>query len=74
MRGRAEVTMDGKTRITWVLKPSQNTQRIRARRLTVGTPEPSETLQAKLIAATVEFAAEGSSPRLTKTLYAPIGA
>ena len=64
MRGREEVTMDGKPRITWVLGPTQDAPRTRSQRVTAGIGEPREALRAKLIAATVEFAADGSNPRL----------
>jgi len=67
MRGREELTMDGKTRITWVLRPSPNTQRTRPQRVTAGIGERREALRAKLIAATVELAAESSSPSLRRT-------
>ncbi len=67
MRGREELTMDGKTRITWVLRPSQNTQRTRPQRVTTGVNERREALRAKLIAATVEVFADGSNPRLWQT-------
>ena len=69
MRGREEVTMDGKTRITWVLRPSHDVRRTRLQRATTGTGERVESLRAKLIAATVELAAEGSNPRLGKTRF-----
>ncbi len=67
MRGREELTMDGKTRITWVLRPSQNTQRTRPQRLATGIGERREALRAKLIAATVEVFADASSPRLRQS-------
>ncbi len=70
MRGREELTMDGKTRITWVLRPSHDAGRTRPQRATTGTGEQAETLRAKLIAATAELAAEGSNPRLGKTRFA----
>ncbi len=67
MRGREELTMDGKTRITWVLRPSQNTQRTRSQRVTTGISSRREALRAKLIAATVELAADASNPRLQQS-------
>ncbi len=72
MRGREELTMDGKTRVTWVLRPSQNTQRTRPQRVTTGVGERRDALRAKLIAATVELAANGSNPRLPRTRYVRI--
>ncbi len=74
MRGREELTMDGRTRITWVLRPSQNTQRTRLQRVKAGVSESREALRAKLIAAAVELAAEASHPRLTKSRDAHVAA
>ncbi len=67
MKGREELTMDGKTRITWVLRPSHDAPRTRSQRVTAGIGEPREALRAKLIAATVELAADGSNPRLGRS-------
>ncbi len=72
MRGREELTMDGKTRITWVLGPSREALPTRPRRVTAGISDRRETLRAKLIAATVELAAEGSHPRLIESRDASI--
>ena len=71
MRGREGLTMDGDTRITWVLRPSQDAPRTRPQPVTVGISERREVLRAKLIAATVELAAEASHPRLDRTRHAP---
>lgn len=70
MEGREELTMDGKTRITWVLGPSRDVPRTRPQRVTTGISERPEILRAKLIAATVELAAEASNPRLDRTRHA----
>lgn len=67
MEGQEEVTMDGKTAITWVLGPRREARCIRPQRLAAGLDEPVEALRAKLIAATVELAATGSNPRLIET-------
>ncbi len=72
MRGREEVTMDGKPRITWVLGPSQDAPRTRPQRLTTGIGARRETLRAKLIAATVEVATDASHPRLDTTRHVRI--
>jgi hypothetical protein len=70
MKGREALTMDGKTRVTWVLRPSQNTRRTRPQRVPGGIPEHTDALRAKLIAATVEVATEVSNPRLGQSRYA----
>jgi hypothetical protein len=70
MKGREAVAMHRKTRVTWVLKPSLQTARSRPQRVIADPPEPKEALRARLLAATVELAAEGSNPRLVKTLHA----
>ena len=67
MRGREELTMDGKTRITWVLRPSHEALPTRPQRVTAGISDRHEALRAKLIAATVELAANGSNPRLRQS-------
>ena len=72
MRGREELTMDGRTRITWLLGPSQDAPRTRPHRVTTGFSERREALRAKLIAAAVELAGDGSNPRLEQTLYVRI--
>ena len=74
MRGREEVTMDGKPRITWVLGPSQDAPRTRPQRVTAGLGGRREALRAKLIAAAVELAADGSHPRLDTTRHVRIAA
>ena len=71
MRGREELTMDGKTRITWVLRPCHDGLATRSQRVTAGTGERREVPRAKLIAAAVELAGGGSNPRLRRTLYLP---
>ena len=67
MRGREEVTMDGKPRVTWVLGPPHDAPRTRPQRLTAGVGCRREALRAKLIAAAVELAVDGSHPRLSRT-------
>ncbi len=67
MRGREELTMDGNTRITWVLRPSREAPRNRPQPATTGIGERREALRAKLLAATVEVAANASNPRLTQS-------
>jgi len=71
MRGREELTMDGKPRITWVLGPSQDAPRTRPQRVTAGVGCRRDAVRAKLIAATVEVFASGSHPRLDRTRDAP---
>jgi len=53
VEGREEVTMDGKTPLSRALTPFYDPQ----------------TLRTRLIAATVELAAEGSNPRLVGTRH-----
>ncbi len=71
MRGREEVTMDGKPRITWVLRPSHDAPPPRPQRVTAGIGRRRDVLRAKLIAAAVELFADGGHPRLSRTLPAP---
>lgn len=70
MKGREAVAMHRKTRVTWVLKPSLQTGRTRPQRMIADLSEPNDALRARLLAATVELAADGSNPRLVKTLHA----
>ncbi len=72
MEGREEITMDGRTRITWVIGPSRNARRTRPQRVTASVNERAEALRDKLIAATVELASVGSHPRLVGTRHARI--
>ncbi len=74
MKGREELTLDGKTRITWVLRPSYDAPRTRPQRVTAGVGERREALRAKLIAAAVEVFANASNPRLSQTRHARISA
>jgi len=74
MKGREELTMDGKTRITWVLRASHDAPRTRPQRVTTGINERREALPTKLIAATVELAADASNPRLNKMRHVRIAA
>jgi hypothetical protein len=67
LRGREEVIMDGKTRITWVLGPPRDARIAPLQRVGVGIGGCAEALRARLIAATVELAVEGSHPRLIKS-------
>ena len=67
MRGREELTMDGKTRINWVLTPSHGAGQTRSQRLTTGTSDRRDALRAKLITAAVELAAGGGNPRLVQS-------
>jgi len=67
MKGSEELTMDGRTRITWVLRPSHDALRARPQRVTAGISGRREALRPRLIAAAVELAAEGSHPRLMKS-------
>ena len=71
MRGREELTMDGKTRITWVLRAPHDALPPRPQRVAAGIGNRREVLRAKLIAAAVELAGESSNPRLCRTLHAP---
>jgi len=71
MKGREEVTMDGETRITWALRPSYDTHRVRAQRVTAGISEQTERLRARVVSATVELASASSHPRLAKTQHVP---
>ena len=71
MRGCEVLTTDDRTRITWVLGPSRDARKAPVRRVGVGIGERAEALRAKLIAATIELAAEGSSPRLRQSRHAP---
>lgn len=74
MKGSDGVTMDGRTRITWVLRASQEALHTGPQRLIAGVGERRATLRARLIAAVVELAAEGSHPRLCRTRYVPTAA
>ena len=67
MRGREVVTMDGNTQVTWVLRAPQNAPRTRLQPATAGTGDRNEPLRAKLIAATVQVAANASNPRLPQS-------
>ncbi len=69
MKGREVLTMDGGTQIKWVLEPSHNAHRTRSSCVATGICESTETLRAKLIAATIELAAEGSHPRLIESRH-----
>jgi hypothetical protein len=59
--------MDGKTAIKRALGSSQNAH---PRCVPANIDEPTETLRARLIAATAEVLAQGSHPRLSKTAHA----
>ncbi len=72
MEGSRAGIMDGKTQIRWTLGSSHDTQRSRPRRATTGASEQTESLRAKLIAATVEVLAHGSNPRLAETAHTRI--
>jgi len=67
MKGREEVTMDGRARFKWVLTPSHDTEPTCPQRVSAGASEQTGTLHARLVAATVETLAEGSNPRLVDT-------
>jgi hypothetical protein len=67
VEGSEEGTMDGKTVIERALGSSQNA---RPRWTPANIDGPTETLRARLIAATVEVLAQGSHPRLGKTAHA----
>jgi hypothetical protein len=67
MEGSGVGTMDGATEIRWTLGCSRDTQSRRLRRVAAGSGEQAEALRARLIAATVEVLADGSSPRLDRT-------
>ncbi len=69
MRGRGQLTMDAKPRVTWVLGPSRDASQTRPQRLTTGVDHRHDALRAKLIAAAVEGVADGSHPRLGRTLH-----
>jgi hypothetical protein len=70
MEGNGVGTMDGATEIRWTVGCSQYTKSHRSRRVVAGSGVQAEALRARLIAATVEVLAEGSNPRLDKSLYA----
>ncbi len=74
MEGSSVGIMDGQTQIRWTLGSSHDTQRSRPRRATTGASEQTETLRAKLIAATVEVLAQGSNPRLVGSGHTRIAA
>ena len=73
MRGCEALTTDDRTRITWVIAPSRDARKAPVHRVDVGVDGEAEALRARLIAATVELAAEGNNPRLTQTRDARIG-
>jgi hypothetical protein len=69
MEGSEAGTMDGKTPIKRAFGPSDDKRRSRRRRVASNAGEQTETLRARLIAATVEVLAQGSHPRLDRTAY-----
>jgi hypothetical protein len=71
VEGSEQATMDGKTAIERALGSPHNA---RPRWTPANTDEPTETLRARLIAATVEVLAQGSDPRLGRTAHAPVAA
>ena len=72
VKGREVLTMDDRTPIKWVLGPSHNAHRTRSKCVTTGINEPAENLRAKLLAATIELAAEGSHLRLIESRHVDI--
>ena len=67
MEGCKERTTDGRTPVERILAPSHDARRSGARRASAGAGEPTESLRARLVAATVELVAQASGPRLGKT-------
>ena len=72
MRGCEVLTADDRTQVTWVVGPSPDALKAPVHRVGAGIGERADTLRARLIAATVELAAEGSNPRLQQSRHAPI--
>lgn len=70
MKGQGEVVMDDKTKVRWVLTPSDDARRRRPQPATTGRGERDGSLRPSLVAAAVEFASEGSDHRLSGTLHA----
>lgn len=71
MRGCEALTTDGRTRVTWVLETPRDAPRAPISSVSAGVGESTATLRARLIAAVVELASEGSNPRLNKMRNAP---
>ena len=67
MEGREEVTMDGKTRITWVLRLPQNPRSTRSQRVTADVSEQAGASCGTLLSAAAEPACAASGPRLAET-------
>jgi hypothetical protein len=69
MRGSEVLTTEDSTQVTWVLRAPHNAPRTRLQPATAGISDRNESLRAKLIAASVEVAANGSNPRLQQSRH-----
>jgi hypothetical protein len=72
MKGREELTMDGNTRVTWVLGPSRDPRQTRPQRIAAGIRERNETVHGSALAVMDKPVAEGSNPRLVGTRHVRI--
>ncbi len=70
MEGREELTIGGPARPEQALRDPQDVRHARPQRVSTCASAQAEALRVRLIAATVEHAAEGSDPRLHRTVAA----